>query len=164
HETAKTCGSRVTVFARFVCELENTPQVPDGGSAGMLLASRARHGRAATGRAALRQSRGLLRRDPRTAVDPVTEELRPSSPAAMPYQAQVEKHPARRGRWFSTENITGSGVDSPGRLITQALEATEHGRALAARLAPGTDLLMVSRLYAPSRVAHRHQDTERPRP
>ncbi|MEV3875027.1 hypothetical protein [Streptomyces sp. NPDC049906] len=83
---------------------------------------------------------------------------------AITYQVQVQKHRAGRGRWFSTENITDSGADSPGRLITQALEATSHGRDLASRLAPGTDLLMVSRLYAPARAAHRHQDTERPRP
>src|SRR5690606_17507072 len=83
---------------------------------------------------------------------------------SITYQVQVEKHRAGRGRWFSTENITDSGADSPGRLVTQALAATAPGRDLAARLAPGTDLLMVSRLYAPARAAHRHQDTERPRP
>ncbi|MFB7010277.1 MULTISPECIES: hypothetical protein [unclassified Streptomyces] len=83
---------------------------------------------------------------------------------AITYQVQVEKYRAGRGRWFSTENITDFSADSPGRLITQALAATAHGRDLAARLAPGTDLLMVSRLYAPARAAHRHQDTERPRP
>ncbi|MBB1257442.1 hypothetical protein [Streptomyces alkaliterrae] len=83
---------------------------------------------------------------------------------ATTYQVKVEKRRAGGGRWFSTEDVTDSGADSPGRLITQALEATAHGRELAARLAPGTDLLMVSRLYAPRRAAHRHQDTERPRP
>ncbi|MFE0188304.1 hypothetical protein [Streptomyces sp. NPDC058989] len=83
---------------------------------------------------------------------------------SITYQVQVEKHRAGRGRWFSTENVTDSGADSPGRLITQALETTAHGRDLATRLRPGTDLLMVARLYAPARVAHRHQDTERPRP
>jgi hypothetical protein len=36
---------------------------------------------------------------------------------------------------FSAENITNVGAGSPGRLITQALEATACGRALAARLA-----------------------------
>ncbi|WP_405944105.1 hypothetical protein [Streptomyces sp. NBC_00932] len=83
---------------------------------------------------------------------------------ATTYQVQVEKRRTGQGRWFSTENITDSGADSPGRLITQALEVTAHGRDLAARLAPGTDLLMVARLYAPAKAAHRHQNTERPRP
>jgi hypothetical protein len=61
------------------------------------------------------------------------------------YHVKVEKRRAGNGRWFSTENITDSGADSPGRLITQALQATLHGRLLAAQLAPGTDLLMTAR-------------------
>lgn len=303
HETAKTCWSRVTVFATFLSELENTPQDLDEVTVAILKRWRTRHVSTTTGKAVLSTIRLLLRQDPRFTGGPVTEELLRRFPAAKPskqsyedderkrvvlaaqrqfraawlrigentrllrawqagelvegsrdwrlgevldhlartgdvprsilpsgqphvdhrsllggaspektwgrlflsrmeltalavlltdrfawnlkvydrmptptaapsvgekasitYQVQVEKHRAGRGRWFSTENITDSGADSPGRLITQALEATEHGRALAARLAPGTDLLMVSRLYAPSRGAHRHQDTERPRP
>src|SRR5690606_33457880 len=54
-----------------------------------------------------------------------------------------------------------SGADSSGRLITLALEATAHGRALVHRLAPDIDLLMVARMHYPKR---RHQRTERPRP
>ncbi|MEU8712788.1 hypothetical protein [Streptomyces sp. NPDC048663] len=77
------------------------------------------------------------------------------------YQVQVEKRRAGAGRWFSTENHTDSGADSPGRLITQALEATAHGRALAARLVPGTDLLMTSRTGT---VGREHQNLDRPRP
>lgn len=77
------------------------------------------------------------------------------------YQVQIEKHRAGVGRWFSTENITDSGADSPGRLITQALKATVHGRALAARLAPGTNLLMIGRT---SRAGREPQDMDRPRP
>ncbi|MEU5532195.1 hypothetical protein [Streptomyces sp. NPDC020362] len=57
----------------------------------------------------------------------------------------MEKRRSGCGRWFSTENIADSGADSPGRLITQALEATAPGRALAADLAPGANLLMVAR-------------------
>ncbi|WP_436762769.1 hypothetical protein [Streptosporangium sp. V21-05] len=75
------------------------------------------------------------------------------------YQVQVEKRRAGGGRWFSTENITDSGADSPGRLITKALEATAHGRALAARLAPGIDLLMVGRSQQPNRAGN---DLDRP--
>ncbi|WPP32284.1 hypothetical protein [Streptomyces sp. CL7] len=77
------------------------------------------------------------------------------------YQVQVEKRRAGVGRWFSTENITDSGADSPGRLITQALEATSHGRTLAARLAPGHDLLMTARTQ---RVGVEEKDLDRPRP
>ncbi|POX50631.1 hypothetical protein [Streptomyces sp. Ru72] len=81
--------------------------------------------------------------------------------ASVTYQLQIEKRRKGRGHWFSTENITDCGADSPGRLITQALEATAHGRALAARLDPGIGLLMVARMHYPTR---RHQHTERPRP
>ncbi|MFE2729058.1 hypothetical protein [Kitasatospora sp. NPDC059327] len=81
--------------------------------------------------------------------------------ATVTYQVQVEKRRAGGGHWFSTENVTDSGADSPGRLITQALEATAHARALAARLAPGTDLLMTARTQMVGNVEH---DLDRPRP
>ncbi|WP_252396585.1 hypothetical protein [Streptantibioticus parmotrematis] len=77
------------------------------------------------------------------------------------YQVQIEKRRAGGGRWFSTENITDSGADSPGRLITQALEATAHGRRLATRLAPGVDLLMTARTGLPG---NEPQNLDRPRP
>jgi hypothetical protein len=63
----------------------------------------------------------------------------------------VEKHRAGGGRWFSTENITDTGAGSGGRRITQALEATRHGRVLAFVLAPGTDLLMTARAHSVGR-------------
>ncbi|MEV4338040.1 hypothetical protein [Streptomyces sp. NPDC049590] len=75
------------------------------------------------------------------------------------YQVHVEKHRAGGGRWFSTENITDSGADSPGRLLTQAMEATAPARALAHSLAPGTDLLMVARSHRPDKE---HRDRDRP--
>ncbi|TVZ80075.1 hypothetical protein [Streptomyces sp. BK340] len=78
---------------------------------------------------------------------------------SVTYQVQVEKRRAGSGRWFSTENITDSGADSPGRLITQALQATLHGRLLAAQLAPGTDLLMTSRSV---RLGRERKDMDRP--
>ncbi|MGW2784920.1 hypothetical protein ACWC3X_27260 [Streptomyces populi] len=80
---------------------------------------------------------------------------------SITYQVQVEKRRAGGGRWFSTENITDSGADSPGRLITQALEATSHGRWLAAHLLPGHDLLMTARTR---RVGDEEKDMDRPRP
>lgn len=81
--------------------------------------------------------------------------------ASVTYQVQVEKRRKGSGRWFSTENITDSGADSPGRLLTQALEVTAHGRALAARLAPGIDLLMVARSNHTKPI---HGNTDRPQP
>ncbi|MGW0545692.1 hypothetical protein [Streptomyces altiplanensis] len=81
---------------------------------------------------------------------------------ALTYQVQIEKRRTGRGRWFSTENITDSGADSPGRLISQALEATAHGRALEARLAPGLGLLMVARAWRRGLVEHRNLDRPQP--
>ncbi|MBQ1092508.1 hypothetical protein [Streptomyces sp. B93] len=78
---------------------------------------------------------------------------------SLTYQVQVEKRRAGSGRWFSTENITDSGADSPGRLITQALEATAHARALGHRLQPGVDLLMVARVR---RREDEHTNLDRP--
>ncbi|MFD0723245.1 hypothetical protein [Streptomyces globosus] len=83
--------------------------------------------------------------------------------ASVTYQVQIDKRRSGRdgsGWRLSTENITDSGADSPGRLITQALGATAVARSLAARLAPGTDLLMVSRTARPALPGH--QDTNRP--
>jgi hypothetical protein len=80
---------------------------------------------------------------------------------SVTYHIQVEKRRSGVGRWFSTENITDSGADSAGRLITQALAATSHGRALAARLEPGRNLLMVARTGT---VGLEHQNMDRPRP
>ncbi|KDN82805.1 hypothetical protein [Kitasatospora cheerisanensis] len=77
------------------------------------------------------------------------------------YQVQVEKHRAREGRWWDTENITDSGAGSDGRLITQALEATAHARALVTRLAPGTDLLMTYRM---THLGRNHNDHDRSQP
>lgn len=82
--------------------------------------------------------------------------------ANITYQVQIEKRRAGNGRWFSTENITDSGADSPGRLITQALAATLHGRLLAARLAPGTDLLMTA--HASLLAGNTTRDLDRPQP
>ncbi|MGW6209820.1 hypothetical protein ACWF9B_40020 [Streptomyces sp. NPDC055089] len=82
--------------------------------------------------------------------------------ASITYQVQIEKRRAGNSRWFSTENITDSGADSSGRLITQALAATLHGRLLAARLAPGTDLLMTA--HSPLLAGSSTSDLDRPQP
>jgi hypothetical protein len=80
---------------------------------------------------------------------------------SVTYQVQVEKRRRGGGRWFDTENITDFGAGSPGRLITEALEATAHGRRLAAALAPGVDLLMTART---GRVGMEDRLLDRPRP
>ena len=60
---------------------------------------------------------------------------------------RLEIHKARRGpgRQFETRNLADFGANSPGRLITQALEATQFARALLAEQHPETDRLMVWR-------------------
>lgn len=61
------------------------------------------------------------------------------------YRIPVEKRRRGGGRWFETENVTDHGADSPGRLITQALQATRFARAVVDSMEPGTDLLIVWR-------------------
>lgn len=80
---------------------------------------------------------------------------------SVTYQIQVEKHRAGRGRWFSTENVTDSGADSPGRLISQAMQATAHARTLANDLQPGVNLFMAARAY---QIEPKHTDLDRPAP
>jgi hypothetical protein len=64
------------------------------------------------------------------------------------YRITLEKPRRGTGRHHETRNITDHGADSPGRLITQALQATRFARAIVEELAPGTDRLIVWRTRA----------------
>lgn len=75
-------------------------------------------------------------------------------PAASPDQGEdghpvyricLEKHRRGPGRHHETRNVTDHGAGSPGRLITQALEATRYARAIVEEHAPGTGRLIVWR-------------------
>jgi hypothetical protein len=61
------------------------------------------------------------------------------------YRVTLEKRRRGPGRHYETRNVTDHGADSPGRLITQALEATRFARAVVEELAPGTSRLLVWR-------------------
>ncbi|MEU2911930.1 hypothetical protein ACFYM3_13525 [Streptomyces massasporeus] len=61
------------------------------------------------------------------------------------YRVELEKHKRGTGRYFETRNLTDDGAASPGRLITQALEATVFARAAVHTLAPGTDRFLIWR-------------------
>jgi len=65
------------------------------------------------------------------------------------YRIALEKHRRGPGRHHETRNVTDHGAGSPGRLITQALEATRFARAIVGGLAPGTARLMVWRAGSP---------------
>ncbi|MEJ8638947.1 hypothetical protein [Streptomyces sp. MS2.AVA.5] len=65
------------------------------------------------------------------------------------YRIELEKRRRGPGRHFETRNITDFGADSPGRLITKALEATAHARALVAEQAPDLDRLLLWRTNRP---------------
>jgi hypothetical protein len=79
-------------------------------------------------------------------------------PMASPDQGE-DGHPTYRiplvkprrgpGRHHETRNATDHGAGSPGRLITQALEATRFARAAVAELAAGTARLIVWRAQNP---------------
>ncbi|MEV5979686.1 hypothetical protein [Streptomyces sp. NPDC052114] len=61
------------------------------------------------------------------------------------YRVELEKHKRGVGRYFETRNLTDDGAASPGRLITQALEATVFARTAVHALRPGTDRLLIWR-------------------
>lgn len=61
------------------------------------------------------------------------------------YRVELEKHKRGTGRYYETRNFTDDGAASPGRLITQALEATVFARAAVHTLSPGTDRLLIWR-------------------
>ncbi|WP_097991013.1 hypothetical protein [Streptomyces sp. f51] len=77
------------------------------------------------------------------------------------YRIPVEKRRRGGGRWFETENVTDYGADSPGRLITQALQATRFTRTVVESMQPGTDLLMAWRTSSPSQFSQ-HGDRHPP--
>ncbi|MCD9193411.1 hypothetical protein [Streptomyces albireticuli] len=70
------------------------------------------------------------------------------------WRLELEKPRRGAGRHFETRNLADFGANSPGRLITQALEATQFARALLAEQHPEVDRLMVWRatVQNPSRV------------
>ncbi|MFD3580847.1 hypothetical protein [Streptomyces sp. NPDC058683] len=61
------------------------------------------------------------------------------------YRVELEKHKRGAGRYFETRNLTDDGAAAPGRLITQALEATVFARRAVHTLSPGTDRLLIWR-------------------
>ncbi|MFG3023374.1 hypothetical protein ACGFZQ_33320 [Streptomyces sp. NPDC048254] len=81
---------------------------------------------------------------------PVPRATPDSGEGAFPvYRIELEKRRRGADRHFETRNITDFGADSPGRLITQALEATAYARALVAEHAPGLDRLLLWRTNRP---------------
>jgi len=67
------------------------------------------------------------------------------------YRIPLGKRRRGPGRHHETRNVTDYGAGSPGRLITQALEATRFARTIVAELAPGTSQLIVWRAGMPLR-------------
>ena len=61
------------------------------------------------------------------------------------YRIPLEKPRRGPGRYHETRNVADDGAGSPGRLITQALQATRFARAIVGELAPGTGRLVVWR-------------------
>ncbi|TYR65141.1 hypothetical protein [Streptomyces parvus] len=65
------------------------------------------------------------------------------------YRMELEKPRRGAGRHFETRNATDSGADAPGRLITQALEATSHARAFVTAADSSLGFLLVWRNSLP---------------
>jgi hypothetical protein len=81
---------------------------------------------------------------PRAAPDPGED-------GCPTYRIPLEKPRRGAGRHSETRNVTDAGAASPGRLITQALQATRFARAIVDDLAPGTNRLIVWRSTMASR-------------
>jgi hypothetical protein len=78
------------------------------------------------------------------------------------YRIPLEKPRRGAGRHYETRNVTDDGAASPGRLITQALEATRFARALVEEAAPGTNRLIVWRTGRVGRQREADQDCRPP--
>jgi hypothetical protein len=68
------------------------------------------------------------------------------------YRVPLVKPRRGPGRHRETRNVTDDGAGSPGRLITQALQATCFARAVVGELSPGTDRLLVWRTSRPGQL------------
>ncbi|MGQ4355847.1 hypothetical protein [Streptomyces drozdowiczii] len=82
---------------------------------------------------------------------PVPSELPGTAEAGMPlYRLQLEKRrrAGHRGQ-FESRNLTDSGADSSGRIITEALEATAAARRLLVQLGMDIDRLLIWRQTTP---------------
>ncbi|MFL0395159.1 hypothetical protein ACH0CM_20850 [Streptomyces albus] len=82
---------------------------------------------------------------------PVPRAVPGTAESGMPvYRLRLEKRrrAGHRGR-FESRNVTDSGADSSGRVITEALEATAHARALVGQLDGDVDRLLVWRQTTP---------------
>ncbi|WP_280328981.1 hypothetical protein [Nocardia wallacei] len=78
----------------------------------------------------------------------------PGTDGQPTYRIQLEKPRRGVGRYLETRNVTDTGASSPGRLITEALQATRFARALTDDLAPGANRLLIWR--------HPRPDVDRP--
>lgn len=65
------------------------------------------------------------------------------------YRTELDKRRRGAGRHVETRDIPDFGANSPGHLITLALEATAHDRALVAEQAPELDRLLLRRTNRP---------------
>ncbi|MDX2728032.1 hypothetical protein [Streptomyces sp. PA03-2a] len=70
------------------------------------------------------------------------------------YRLELEKRRRHTGNHYESRNITDHGADSPGRLISDALEATALARAYVAEHAPDVDRLLVWRGRRNGRVTN----------
>jgi len=68
------------------------------------------------------------------------------------YRVPLVKPRRGPGRHRETRNVTDDGAGSPGRLITQALQATRFARAIVEELAPGTGRLIAWRTARPGQM------------
>lgn len=81
----------------------------------------------------------------------------PASDPAGPvtYHVELEKRRRRAPHRYETRNLTDWGPNSPGRLITRAVEATAPARDILHALGTATDRLLIWHVYRPLLVEDR---------
>lgn len=65
------------------------------------------------------------------------------------YRLELEKRRRGAGRHFETRNVPDTGADTPGRLISKALEATSHARAFVTAADSTLNFLLIWRNAQP---------------
>ena len=76
--------------------------------------------------------------------------LQDGGPDGFPiYRLELEKRRRGAGRHFETRNVPDTGADTPGRLISKALEATSHARGFVTAADSTLDFLLIWRNSLP---------------
>jgi hypothetical protein len=103
HQSASHYWAKLVVFTRFLSEFERPPQDLHEVTLAMFKRWRAKNVGSNAGRAALRDIRTLLRRDPRLQVGAVAEELARRIPRPEPASARSSPSAGKTSTWIAAQ-------------------------------------------------------------